>query len=224
MKFTKGVVVGALIAIASLVATAAYAGSGIGAVFNIGKTNTVNGTSTLTGSTAGAQLKVANASTATGATGMYIQSATGKPPFVVSSKTQVPRLNASLLDGEAASAFLPVGGTAANASKLGGQTASQVESAARVGLFSHVTNYDATQLLSAGQQATLDELCPDGTVAIGGSVNIIPDGDGTIQVSRPDGDTFGDSPDNGGALVGWRGIATATNNDDVIDVHAYCAS
>jgi uncharacterized protein YjbI with pentapeptide repeats len=44
----------------------------------------------------------------------------GHAPLVVNSATQVANLNASLLGGKSAAAFLPVAGTAANAAKLGG--------------------------------------------------------------------------------------------------------
>jgi hypothetical protein len=45
----------------------------------------------------------------------------GKPPLTVSSSTKVRNLNASLLDGQPAGAFLGVDGTAANSRDLGGQ-------------------------------------------------------------------------------------------------------
>jgi hypothetical protein len=95
----QGAVVGTVIALVSLVAGAAYAGTGIGGVFNLGQSNSVNGTTTLTGATTGPQLKVNNTSTGTGASGVSITTATGKPPLVVNSNTQVANFNASLLSG-----------------------------------------------------------------------------------------------------------------------------
>jgi hypothetical protein len=54
-------------------------------------------------------------------TALALSSADGKPPLTVSTSTQVPKLNASLLNGHPATAFLPAKGTAANAAELGGQ-------------------------------------------------------------------------------------------------------
>jgi hypothetical protein len=102
----QGAVVGTVIAVVSLVAGAAYAGNGIGGVFNLGQSNGVNATTTLTGATAGPQLKVNNTSTGTGASGLSISTATGKPPLVVNSNTQVANLNASLLGGSSPASFL----------------------------------------------------------------------------------------------------------------------
>jgi hypothetical protein len=70
---------------------------------------------------------------------------------------------------------------------------------------------------------TLDSFCNAGEVAIGGAVNIIADGTGTVITSRPDGDSFGDSPDSGGTMDGWRGVVHA-DSDGLLDVHAFCAS
>ena len=54
-----------------------------------------------------------------------------------------------------------------------------------------------------------------------GSVNIIPDGTGTVITSRPVGDTFGDSPDNGTPFIGWRGVGSGGG---LLVVHVFCAS
>ena len=104
-RFLQGAVVGAVIAVVSLVAGVAYAGNGIGGVFNLGQSNGVNATTTLSGATAGPQLKVSNTSTGTGASGLSISTATGKPPLVVNSTGQVANLNASLLGGSSAASF-----------------------------------------------------------------------------------------------------------------------
>jgi hypothetical protein len=105
-SFLKGVVLGAVIAVTTVAATAAFAGSGIGGVFNLGQTNTVNGTSLLSGATSSPQLQVTNTAGTAGATGVGISVASGEPPLVVNSSTQVANLNASLLDGRSSSAFL----------------------------------------------------------------------------------------------------------------------
>jgi hypothetical protein len=97
--FLKGSVVGAVSALTVLATGSALAGSGVGGVFNLGQTNTVNAKSTLSGNVNAAQLGVVNTSTATGATGLAITTATDRPPFKVSSPTVVPNLNASWLRG-----------------------------------------------------------------------------------------------------------------------------
>ncbi len=53
-------------------------------------------------------------------TALALSSAHGKPPLTVSSTVQVPKLNATELDGHRATDFLPATGTAANATELGG--------------------------------------------------------------------------------------------------------
>jgi hypothetical protein len=115
-RFLQGAIVGAVIAVVSLIAGAAFAGSGIGGVFNLGQSNSVNANTTLTGATTGPQLSVNNTSTGTGASGVSIQTATGKPPLVVNSNTQVANLNASLLGGLKAGSQLQlrVSGTCSN--------------------------------------------------------------------------------------------------------------
>lgn len=124
LTFFKGVGLGAAVSALTLTATAALAGTGVGGVFNLGQKNTVNASTLLTGRVAGPGLQVTNTSTRSKATGLDIQVATGKPPLVVNSATEVPRLNAGLLDGKLASAFLPATGTAANSLALGGINAS----------------------------------------------------------------------------------------------------
>jgi hypothetical protein len=53
-------------------------------------------------------------------TALALSAAHGKPPLTVSNSAQIPKLNASLLDGQASTAFLPIRGTAANSDELGG--------------------------------------------------------------------------------------------------------
>jgi hypothetical protein len=109
-RFLQGVVLGALVGGMTLASTAALAGTGIGGVFNLGRTNTTNASTVLRGSTNGQQLRVANASTGAGATGIGIHTAANRPPLAVDSKTKVTNLNADLLDGETSAAFVAGGG------------------------------------------------------------------------------------------------------------------
>jgi hypothetical protein len=125
--FFRGVVLGSLTAVLVLGASAALAGTGIGGIFNLGQSNTVNATSSLSGSTAGAQLAVANTSTASGARGLSLnssgsvgtllahnstgpaaafQSPASVAPFLVNSTGRVTNLNADLLDGIHSSGFV----------------------------------------------------------------------------------------------------------------------
>jgi hypothetical protein len=103
LTFVKGTAVGSAVAVAMLTATTALAGTGIGAVFNLGKTNTVNATSRLAGKTSGPLLTITAKGTGP-ALGLHVRK--GKAPLTVSSATQVPNLNASLLGGLAAASFV----------------------------------------------------------------------------------------------------------------------
>jgi len=107
----KGVVLGVVVCAITLGSTAALAGSGIGGVFNLGTTNTTNASTVLQGSTNGQQLRVVNnASTGTAATGIGIHTAPNEPPLAVDSTARVKNLNADLLDGQTATAFVAGGG------------------------------------------------------------------------------------------------------------------
>jgi hypothetical protein len=86
------------------------------------------------------------------------------------------------------------------------------------GGLNHVINRDT---LGTADGSTADSFCKAGETAIGGAVNIIPDGTGTVVTSRPVGDTFGDSPDNGTSFIGWRGVGTGGG---LMVVHVFCAS
>lgn len=109
--FSKGVVMGAVVCGMTVMSTAAFAGTGIGGVFNLGRTNTINGSTVLAGSTRGQQLSVVNnARTGSGITGIGIHTATNEPPLAVNSRTKVTNLDADLLDGQAATAFVAGGG------------------------------------------------------------------------------------------------------------------
>ena len=94
-----------LAAAAALVLTAplALAGSG-GGVFKLGTTNTVKRSSTLRGTASGPLLKLINGGTGAG---LLIHVRAGVPPLKVNSAAKVAHLNADLLDGKNASAFLP---------------------------------------------------------------------------------------------------------------------
>jgi hypothetical protein len=125
-KFAKGLVVGAVAAVMTLGASAAFAGTGIGAVLNLGRTNAVNVPTVLQGSTKGQQLRVVNTATATGATGIGIHTASGKPPLVVDSRTKVTNLDADLLDGRDSSSFISGGGSIVSARRDVGISASTI--------------------------------------------------------------------------------------------------
>jgi hypothetical protein len=80
-----------------------------GGNFILGKSNTATTVSKLTNTT-GTALKLSSTSTT--------------PSLTVSNSVQVPKLNASELDGQTSTAFLGVNSTAANSSELGGTPAS----------------------------------------------------------------------------------------------------
>lgn len=98
----------------------AMSGSAIavtGGTFILGRANTANATSTLS-NTAGTPLS--------------LKAKSGRAPLAVNSTVRVPKLNADLLDGLHSGAFLRSKATAANASKLGGQTVGQVKSGLKI--------------------------------------------------------------------------------------------
>jgi len=103
----KPVAIGVVAAAAVIAITGAASGSGVGAIFNLGKTNKVNATSSLTGSTTNPMLSVTNSGPGTA---LSLQVRAGKAPLRVNSSGQVAKLNASLLGGLAASAFVQGGG------------------------------------------------------------------------------------------------------------------
>jgi hypothetical protein len=99
----KSVIIGVVAAVAAMAITGAASGSGVGAVFNLGKANSVNATSSLTGSTKHPMLSVTNSGAGAA---LSLQVRPGKAPLSVNSSGQVPKLNASLLGGLAASQFV----------------------------------------------------------------------------------------------------------------------
>jgi hypothetical protein len=105
--FLKGAMIGGLAGGAVVAAAAAVAGTGIGAVFNLGQANSVDQTTVLAGAPVGKPLlKLANSSTAAGATALSLNVASG-PPFSFNSKAKVANLNADKLDNLDSTAFLP---------------------------------------------------------------------------------------------------------------------
>jgi hypothetical protein len=104
MRFAKVVVLVAIVSSSTVVSTAALAGTGIGGVFNLGTTNRTNASTVLQGSTNGPQLRVVN--DARTGTGIGIRTATNQPPLAVNSQRRVDNLNADLLDGQSAAAFV----------------------------------------------------------------------------------------------------------------------
>jgi hypothetical protein len=96
-----------LVALVFAMSGTAYAATG--GDFILGKANTATSVTSLTNSKG---------------TALSLSASPATPPLKVSNSVQVPSLNASELDGDTSSAFLPTNGTAANSSELGGQPAS----------------------------------------------------------------------------------------------------
>jgi hypothetical protein len=103
VTFGKGILSGAAGTAVLLAIIAAAGGNGLGAVFNLGRINRVNNTSTLTGANRGPMLTVANAGRGTA---LNLKVGKGRAPFTVNSGAQVSKLNASMLGGLGASAFV----------------------------------------------------------------------------------------------------------------------
>jgi hypothetical protein len=126
--FFKGALVGGIGAALVIASSAAIAGTGIGGVFNLGKVNRVNQVSALVGKDRDGMLKVTNKSTkasavqargnsptvgglrarnlAGGPAAQFEVTSGSVPPFEVNSNAAVSGLNADLVDGRSASAFL----------------------------------------------------------------------------------------------------------------------
>jgi hypothetical protein len=114
--FYKGVVLGAATSAVVLAAAAALAATG--GNFILGQSNTAESTSGLSANLAsGPSLTISNLGGGPAASFATL----GKTaPFTVSSKGKVVSLNADMVDGKHASAFLSVSGKAADADKLDG--------------------------------------------------------------------------------------------------------
>jgi hypothetical protein len=97
----------ALVALFFSMSGVAYAATG--GDFVLGKANSAKTVSTLTNKNG---------------TALSLSSAAADPPLTVGNSVQVPNLNASELDGESSSSFLPANGTAVNSNELGGHTSS----------------------------------------------------------------------------------------------------
>lgn len=95
-----------IVALGLGVTSTALAGTGIGATFNLGKRNTVDRLSSLIGSTDKALLFIDNNNAGANATALDLRVEPGLAPMAVNSSTKVNNLNADLLDGRSASAFL----------------------------------------------------------------------------------------------------------------------
>lgn len=115
-------------------------------------------------------------------TALSLSSPAGKPAIAVSNAIQIPRLNASFLQGRAATSFLGSDSTAVNASALQGSPASAfgaVQSARINGVPSVLTtcvgpancftpNYGAVSGISSSSvtQTSMDSLSPDRAMVI----------------------------------------------------------
>ncbi|BEP12796.1 hypothetical protein acdb102_11070 [Acidothermaceae bacterium B102] len=125
--------------VATLVIGSGTALATTGGAFLLGHSNTVKATTVLT-NTHGIPLA--------------LRAKGGRPAFSVNSKALIPNLDADLLDGQHASAFLPAAGQAADSAKLGGKDASafllangKAADAAKLG------GKDASSFLPANGQA-----------------------------------------------------------------------
>ncbi len=79
-----------------------------------------------------------------------------------------------------------------------------------------VTNREAVVELSAGSpEGSATVGCLGGERLIGGSVNILPDGSGTVSVSRP---VVG----RDGTITEWFGMGSGADGEQLV-VHALCA-
>jgi hypothetical protein len=109
----------ALVALVLVFGSQAAFAAPVNFLLNQGNTGTAQ--TTLTGSAvAGKALQITNTNTDPAATALGLTVAAGHAPFSVSSQVKVAKLNADFLDGKDSTAFLPVGGKAADANTLDG--------------------------------------------------------------------------------------------------------
>jgi hypothetical protein len=97
-------------------------------------------------------------------TALSLSSSAATPALNVSNSVQVPNLNASEVDGETSSAFLPASGTAVNSNELGGNAASGYMQGGgnTTGARLSLTGFGYNVLLVT-PGSTLDGLCDSGT-------------------------------------------------------------
>lgn len=130
--------------------------------FKLGKVNSINRLSTLVGTATSPILRVQNKGTGT-ALDLRVQP--GKPPLTTNSIGRIPRLNADMVDGKHAGAFLPKGGKAADSDKLGGISSDELVRSGRG--FSH--NATSTVTFTSRTSATVNAPA-DGFVVVNGTV------------------------------------------------------
>jgi len=95
----------------------------VGGNLVLGQANSADAMTSLSGA-ATTNLRVTN--TQAGSPALDLRVAAGSPPLKVNSTTRVANLNADRLDGKHGSAYLPVGGKAADSALLDGRQLSQV--------------------------------------------------------------------------------------------------
>ncbi|HEV3213889.1 MAG TPA: hypothetical protein VGZ03_10890 [Acidimicrobiales bacterium] len=162
-------------------------------------------------------------------TALSVSSPAGKPALAVSNAIQIPRLNASLLQGRAATSFLGSHSTAVNADALQGSPASAfgaVESARINGVPSVPTpcvgpancltlNYGAVSGISTSSvtQTTMDSLSPDRAMVIRDLSVVVSSAPGTNNVLQV-GVSINDA---GGAAFSCLVVAASTTCSDGTD-------
>jgi hypothetical protein len=159
-------------------------------------------------------------------TALSLSSSASAPPLTVSNGVEVPNLNASELDGETSSAFLPANGTAVNSNELGGKTSSaflpangtaansnELGGTPASGYMQGGGNTTGTRLALTGHTssnlltspgANLDAFCDNGGAGFGASLAINPNGGTASDASafwwNKDG-VGDDAPLGGGSFV-----------------------
>ena len=137
-------------------------------------------------------------------TALSLSASSAAPPLKVSNRVQVPSLNASELDGDTSSAFLPASGTAANSSELGGQPASDYmtgtgQIASDTATVASGDTTDVTVPSAVSHDYGLQLQCVSGTAEIGISATgttlqywiLPPDGQPELSGVLPLDDTVG---------------------------------
>jgi hypothetical protein len=197
----------ALVALFFSLSGVAYAATG--GTFVLGKANSAKTVTSLTNKKG---------------TALSLSSDAADPSLTVSNSVQVPNLNASELDGDSSSAFLPASGTAVNSSELGGHTpgfflpatgtavnSNELGGTPASGYMQGGGSTTGTRLALTGQHssnlltspgANLDAFCDSGGAGFGASLDVTING--------------GNNP---GASVTWwnkDGVGTASLGDNFV--------
>jgi hypothetical protein len=171
--------VGLAVIVALVFGAATTALGATGANFILGKANSAGAVSKLTANMAGPALDLVNQSTASAATALDLQVASGHPPLTVNSSAKVANLNADQLDGKDSAEFLSANGKAHDAAHADNADHATNAEAAPLSGYEHVLQESA---FDSSAHKVVVARCPTGKRVIGGG------GDAFVTLGDPNRD------------------------------------